>query len=562
MNRDQAEMLVGNLIDRRSTDPRLGELLTDREVEALRFLVSDPHPPSDVPRQVPQAPAPTAAKATSAVVQGSPEPMPTYAGDLHLCLDFGTAVSKAFAWDADSDTPRPLAIGEAMGEAGSRFFLQSTLFIAHDGRVYFGDAGYRMAATADPSSHRALQSIKDLLTVGQKEMLSRPLKPEYNPTDVPLMEKEAIVLYLALLTDAALKALEQAGEKNVRAIPRSYTKPVFEPERDPWATEILTECAGLAHLVADEFSGQWNEGIRLADFQRVLDSFASQTPDWARNLISRETILPEPVAAFVARFWGVEASRTRRIFMVIDVGAGTTDFAMFAQWNDGDGNLRIAPVEGSVTTVRFAGDRIDEILRVHILDKAGVARDNPQHGHIVAGLQREIRLVKEELFNSKAVRHRLVNDVEVTVDLEEFQRTDGMQRMRDGLAAKFQQVLEGVDSSFLALRDLPVFFTGGGASLEVVTNLAHGQEIWIGDQSIALRAAKPAPGWLEDAEALDEVIDYYPQLAVAIGGACGGAGMTPNILLHERLPRFGGDMPDAKWQPEVVRKGPQPHTGS
>lgn len=563
MNRDQAEMLVSNLIDRRSTDRRLGELMTDREIEALRFLIGDPPAPSDAPSQALRPPAPPmSAEAVSPVVQNPPEPMPAYAGNLHLCLDFGTAVSKAFAWDAGNDEPKPLAIGEAMGEAGSRFLLQSTLFISRDGRVYCGETGYRMAATADPSSHRALQSIKDLLTVGQKEVLSRPLMPEYNPTDVPLMESEAIVLYLAYLTDAALRALEQLGENNVRAIPRSYTKPVFEAERDPWATEILTECAAMAHLVADEFSGQWDEGIPLANFRHVVDTFASQTPEWTGNLISRDTILPEPVAAFVARFWGIEPTGTRRIFMVIDVGAGTTDFAMFAQWNDDDGNLRIAPVKGSVTTVRFAGDRIDEILRVYILHKAGVTSDNPQHGHIVAGLQREIRLIKEELFSSRAVRHRLVNDVDVTVDLEEFLRTDGMLRMGKGLEARFREVLEGVDSSFLALGDLPVFFTGGGASLEVVTNLAHGQEVWIGDHRITLRAATPAPGWLEGADALDEVVDLYPQLAVSIGGACGGAGMTPNILLQARLPQFGGNIPSALWKPDIVRKGPQPHTGA
>ena len=488
--------------------------------------------------------------------------MPKYAGNLHLCLDFGTAVSKAFAWDTRLDKPRPLAIGEVMGEAGSRFLLKSALFISHDGRAYFGEAGYRLAAAADPSRHRALQSIKDLLTVGQKEMLSRPLKPEYNPTGVPLAEKEAIVLYLAFLTDAALRALEQIGEGDVRSIPRSYTKPVFEPERDPWATEILTECARLAHLVADEFSGRWSDGIPLADIRSAMDDTASRAPLGAGSLISEDTVLPEPVAAFVARFWGIEPTNSRRIFMVVDVGAGTTDFAMFAQWCDDDGNLRIAPIECSVTTVRFAGDRIDEILRLHMLAKAGVKQDNPQHGHVVAGLQREIRLVKEELFKSGEVRHRLVNDIDVTVDLEAFLKTDGMRRMGEALAAKFSEVLESVDSSFLTLGDLPVFFTGGGASLQVVTNLARGQEVWVGGQSLTPRAAKPAPAWLEDTEGLDDIVPYYPQLAVSIGGACGGSGMTPNILLHERLAQFGGDIPTARWEAEVVRKGPQPHGGT
>ena len=42
-------------------------------------------------------------------------PVEPYTGPIHLCLDFGTAMSKAFAWDKDADMPMPLRIGHAAG---------------------------------------------------------------------------------------------------------------------------------------------------------------------------------------------------------------------------------------------------------------------------------------------------------------------------------------------------------------------------------------------------------------------------------------------------------------
>lgn len=85
-------------------------------------------------------------------------PVEPYTGPIHLCLDFGTAMSKAFAWNKDSDSPMPLRIGYVAGEPGSSpYALNSTIFISREGRVFFGQKAVDKAV-ADPE-HQAFQSL-------------------------------------------------------------------------------------------------------------------------------------------------------------------------------------------------------------------------------------------------------------------------------------------------------------------------------------------------------------------------------------------------------------------
>ena len=548
MDYNTARTLLENLLDRIATDSRLTELITRRETDAIgHFLRSDIEKPPEVSSSPPQG--------SSVEVKISPSAT-SYEGDAHVCLDFGTAMSKAFAWDGERDDPLALDIGNVAGETGSPWLLQSTLFVAHDGIVHFGESAFNAAAVVNPEFHRPLRSIKDLLTMGQQEALKQPLGKEYNPTDTTLTNKEAITLYFAFLTDVALLALERHGESNTRRISRSYTKPVFDQERDAWATEVLTECASVGQLLADEFTGKWGSGIPISEIRSALDCLSSSAAEIRSEIVFETGILPEPVAAFVARCWKYDPSRhARRIFMVIDVGAGTTDFAMFAEV-DGARGITIAPISRSVTTVRYAGDMIDNLLLRHLLEVGGITQENTQYTHLVAALQREIRLIKEELFEEGRVRRSLVNDVEVETDLRTFQNTKGMRELAQAMRAKFLDVLNKIDSSWLAFNQLPILFTGGGASLPLVKDLVERGAIRVGGKEIVPRAAPARPSWLdEDSYGLEDIVPHYQQLAVCIGGACNGAGCAPQVELHRSLQSFGGDIPTAEWEAEVVRKG-------
>ena len=307
-------------------------------------------------------------------------PTQLYTGPVRLCLDFGTAMSKAFAWDKDEDTPIPLKIGAAAGEPSSPYALNSAIFVTRDGLVLFGQSALQRASdVSDPENHQAMQSIKDFLTVGSVTSdLQDPVPTVCNPGAHPITRKMVIALYLAYLTDSALLALrDDLGEEH-RDVPRSYTKPVFEPEFDEWATGILTECATVGQGLADRFSGRWAQGIPITEVVEAMP----QAPGADNSLVIEHGVLPEPVACFAGRIRNFVPDHAQRsLMMVVDVGAGTTDFAMFARVQ-AEGETGLRPIPKSVGTIRVAGDAVDNALMDYLLDQAGVASHHTRYGAI------------------------------------------------------------------------------------------------------------------------------------------------------------------------------------
>ena len=476
-------------------------------------------------------------------------PSAPYTGPLHLCLDFGTAMSKACAWNKESDTPMPLRIGLAAGEpASSPYAINSAVFISRDGLAFVGQPAVNRAAEADPEHHQAFQSIKDILTVGPKTDLRDPVPALYNPHEGPVSLKEIVALYLAFLTDSALLALREDHGEDSRNIPRSYTKPVFDPNRDEWATEILTECAVAGQVLADRFSGRWSHGIPLD----ALRAAVAQADAAEQRSVAEGLILPEPVAAFASRVRNVfPEGHARRLMMVIDVGAGTTDFAMFARV-DREGEMNLFRIKDSVTTIRIAGNDVDNALVDYLMLQVGVTDSHSRRRAITADLQRDIRLIKEELFTKGTVTRQLINDMKTEATREDFEECPTMIQLRDRMKERFHEVLSAIDSSWLSFPSLQVFLTGGGASLSMVKKLAAEQPVVIGEKRVTLERVTEPPPWLE--EECEDVIDFYPQLAVCIGGACHGAGKT-HLGLEREVEAFGGDLPAAQWKMGGFRDG-------
>ena len=127
-----------------------------------------------------------------------------------------------------------------------------------------------------------------------------------------------------------------------------------------------------------------------------------------------------------------------------------------------------------------------------------------------------------------------------------------MVQLRDAMENKFAEVLSGIDESWLIFGELDVFFTGGGASLGMVTRLAGNRPIKIGKSAITPRGVTQPPPWLE--EECEDIVAFYPQLAVCIGGACHGAG---KILLgvDREFEKFGGDLSGVQLKPGGFRDG-------
>src|SRR6185295_3021560 len=86
-----------------------------------------------------------------------------------LCIDFGTAFSKAAVAPSDSWSRlepgliRPLMLG-GEGEGANTFLLASAVFVDND-RVLFGPAAIARAAACADKKRAALKSFKTLLGV-------------------------------------------------------------------------------------------------------------------------------------------------------------------------------------------------------------------------------------------------------------------------------------------------------------------------------------------------------------------------------------------------------------
>ena len=86
--------------------------------------------------------------------RSSLRPLENRAVPVSLCLDFGTAYSKASAWTTDTNRPIPLQIGKTIGYAG--FAIPTKVAVTNNGFVYFGEE----ADNKDRGRTRVLGDLK------------------------------------------------------------------------------------------------------------------------------------------------------------------------------------------------------------------------------------------------------------------------------------------------------------------------------------------------------------------------------------------------------------------
>lgn len=439
--------------------------------------------------------------------------------DVLLCLDFGTAMSKAFA-QSDNGQAFELELGAQAG--GEGYAVPSSVFISDSGRILLGYEAVEASQELSESNRQRLDSIKSWLSQRSDGDLDRfQLSPEMNPTDVKLTEGDLIRIYLAYLTDLAVSQVQTWDADDTRGplsryIRRRFAHPCWpSAAQKVWADRLMRKWMAEAQILADTFHGKWEGGLDVAEAKAAVDQVRAlnRCPDY---LIADG--VPEPVAVAAGAL--VDGEEKRLPFMVIDVGAGTTDFGVFLLREDEAREItRVFQIPGSIKALMQAGDRIDMMLKKFILDAQGVDLSEP-HGRLVAAdLSRRIRGLKERLFATGSVQYVLTDGTLGKVGLEEFLAARPVKEFSERIEQGFMNVLEGLDDTwlnYLAQADLSVILTGGGASLPMMKSLSAG---WVDvrGKRIGRKAVNPLPEWIrEDAPDLEPV---YPQLAVAIGGA-------------------------------------------
>ncbi|WP_322010687.1 hypothetical protein [Paraburkholderia sp. J12] len=423
MDKKIAGYLLASLLDR-AKNQQVGTISgPERDALALavhyltgEVTINEEAPAAERPAAPLEHPAPPAP--TVELVLDSLKQDMSSERDVLLCLDFGTAMSKAFATSGRGDH-LDLELGMAAGREG--YTLPSSVFIDDDGQTYFGFEAIDKSVNAQETGRERLDSIKSWLSLRDDGNLDAELLHKtYNPTDVRLTEGDLLRAYLAFLTDMTgicLVARDAEGKPAARYARRRFARPCGKDQQQAqWVDSLMKGLLAEAQVLADTFSGQWGGGIPVARLKATIDELKrlGERPD---HLVAEG--VPEPVAVAATP---IEVSENRiDAYMVVDAGAGTTDFGLFfALRNQSVNEPKVFQVAASVRGLNYAGDKIDQLLQKFIMDRGSIDSTTLQGRIVALDLRRRIRVLKEVLFRTGKLEYRLSDSTSGTITQEEF----------------------------------------------------------------------------------------------------------------------------------------------
>ncbi|MBK8676276.1 MAG: hypothetical protein IPN27_07830 [Cellvibrionales bacterium] len=545
MNITTAKIILANLHDRIEMGSdgkyRLSGVVTPNELGALEFVMSElsdqhvaasPAQPAVKPAQ--ESP-PTSTKISAVedsvittkcdeivTLDLSALSLPESPSALRVCMDFGTAMSKAtFVFDGADDVEyiKVLNLGisgdqEEIDEA----MLVSSVFIDQEGLLWFGQHAVAQAAAQEGGNSR-IDNIKRALS---EDSLNETVTPTYNPTRHQLTYEDIVLAYLTFFTWTINQYLlsDMADLEVPRNFNRRFAMPCFPRANARRIEDKLKTLLGEAQILADTFSKEIHQGLPLQQFISAVKKLRTEK----RSYPFIECSITEPLG--VAGSLLSWKSSQDSLALVVDIGAGTSDFSLY-RLNvvvDEDGiKSNAGEVEGTARGITEAGNHLDKILMAMILRKSGVTASSSNYRNITYALERDIRFYKESLFSPTAgASITLYTGESVDISLDEFLAEPAVKLFEDSLRKTLIGILESAHPDWIKWvsahpsRRLTIVLTGGGAALPMAKKLAEGTVTAHG-VTVRVAAAKSFPTWLQDDYAGLEY--HYPRVAVSLGGA-------------------------------------------
>lgn len=442
--------------------------------------------------------------------------LPSPPEDKRLCLDFGTAMSKVTLVrdqtpDRGYEDIEVLRLGvPGDQEEISETMLVSSVFIDGEGMLWFGQmAVQRSQLEGRDGERQRLDNIKRYLS---EEGLGSEVSKKFNPTGQTITYGDMVLAYLMFFTWTINHCLEDSDEP--RNLNRRFAMPCFGGSKARDATRVLSTMLGEAQVLADTFFSSLQDGIPLEFFMDAVNKIRSEKRSY--DFIKEDITEPLGVAGAIMSW----EQPVNSLVMVVDVGAGTSDFSLYRlHFDNKSGKSFALEVENSSEGVTEAGNYLDMLLKGLILREAGVDSGHPHWINIQGNLALDLRDYKERLFVDGDVVVRLFNDQIVNISLDQFLALPQVAKFGESLRECRDRILNRVDSSFIRGAPhgaLAVALTGGGASLPMVKELARGTTTAQGTE-LKLVQTKAFPQWLADE--FPDLEDDYPRVAVSLGGA-------------------------------------------
>jgi hypothetical protein len=295
-----------------------------------------------------------------------------------------------------------------------------------------------------------------------------------------------------------------------------------------------------AQVVADTLHGKWST-LDSHSLAHLMKDIHKLDVAGLRHLLCERPAIREPIAAGASRFDAAiekldePAKRPiRHYLLVVDAGAGTTDFAFFqAITPTGQMDPKYALLRGSVRMCRIAGNEIDKILRPIILNACGV--DRLKYGaediaYAEIDLDSRIREIKRDLFTRKqlpiTLRPNFNGDIKLDDLLSDSTMShDGRELLelrRSIIASLFPpDMLATLRANALGgIIMIHVLITGGSATVPIILELSRGS-MDLDGVTFRFTPIQNLPEWIDQLprDVAQMLANVYPQSAVAIGGS-------------------------------------------
>lgn len=437
-----------------------------------------------------------------------------FAPRARICIDFGTAVSKAClcldpTMPLDSGV-RPIPIGAISG--AEHALLSPSVMFVDGGRMFFGATALKRAHGGIEANRDPLLSFKTILGSNNvEEALAARMRPSVDPTGT-FRQRDTLVLYLAYLDQLIADAITRLPDVPLSAAraQRRYTSPVWRPGggQDRVFEGIFNEAVAVSYRLGRLLLS--NDGISIAQCRDALDK-ARAAPGNGRL----ETGVFEPHAAAAASL--AYTNEPSSVVMVIDIGAGTTDIAAF-QFDERCDPPALTEIKDARQCSALAGDEIDRLLIGVLARKRGIANKEDE-AHFVRVARLLARDLKHEFFAKGGVTLR---DGRRSTTIRAQELSDDP-RFKQFIAALGQSIANAVGAVTYAARTsrarvVDIVLAGGGSNLPFMPQLVR-MAAQHASPNLAVRIGALSPSNPLYNRIDGYFADVFPQIAISIGGS-------------------------------------------
>lgn len=441
-------------------------------------------------------------------------------GDWTLCIDFGTAFSKAAAapmeaWSRfNPEWLRPLMLANE-DEGRNAFLLESAVFVDEE-RVLFGaEAAARGQVLA--RNRRALRSFKTLLSVSDLDRALNTSAPAAVDPRRLFTMRDLVTLYLAYFLAAIERAISLDPELSGDAIgERRYAAPAWRGGDSAGQHGAVVALFAEAEAVLEHLGERLLEpgGLALSDVEDALQAKPGAARAGDMGLIFEATA--------AAAYTSIGHERSTAHVVVVDIGAGTTDItALFRA------GARMRELRQARVTLKQAGDFLDHVI-ANLAISASAARSPEERGELWNLLKRQMVEIKDSVFqDGRAIlRHRNRTHV---ITLAGLERDKDYREFKKDIAHAYAHSVDVARRHALqeGRRELQTVAVGGGAVTPFIKDMLASTST----RGLRLTPSPAVPVWARTVYD-GNLGPVFPQLAIAIGGA-----LAPPDMLAAR----GGD---------------------